>query len=157
MREFALPVGVLLRLITNGSFMHRPVVRQAVARIGSQQGEVWFKLDAATETGIAATDGIRLSIVKVRESLLACADLAPTWIQTCFFALDSKEWSHADQSACLELVSMVGKETKGVLLYGLARPSMQPEAGRLSNVTRDRFLRFADRIAALGIRVVANP
>lgn len=157
MSEFALPESVLLRLITNGSFMHRPAVQRAVGRIGSQRGEVWFKLDAATESGITAINGVRLSVDKVRESILACAERAPTWIQTCCFAFDGKELSQADQSAYLELISMVGKKTKGVLLYGLARPSMQPEAGRLSNVARDRFHQFADRIAALGIRVVSNP
>ncbi len=157
MSAFALPESVPLRLITNGSLLHRPAVRKAVARIGSQPGEIWFKLDAATESGIAAINGIRMSIDKVRESILACAELAPTWIQTCYFALDGKESSRADQAAYLELVATVGKETKGVLLYGLARPSMQPEAGRLSNVARDQFHQFADRIAALGVRVVANP
>lgn len=157
MREFALPEGVLLRLITNGSFMHRPVVQQAVAHIGSQRGEVWFKLDAATESSIATINGIRVSVDKVRASILACAERAPTWIQTCCFAFDGKELSQADQSAYLELISRVAEKIKGVLLYGLARPSMQPEAGSLSNIARDRLYQFADCIAALGIRVVANP
>ena len=156
-RQISSPPWSLLRLITNGSFMHRPVVQQAVAHIGSQRGEVWFKLDAATESSIATINGIRVSVDKVRASILACAERAPTWIQTCCFAIDGKELSQADQSAYLELISKVGEKIKGVLLYGLARPSMQPEAGSLSNIARDRLYQFADRIAALGIRVVANP
>jgi hypothetical protein len=44
-----------------------------------------------------------------------------------------------------------------VLLYGLARPSLQPGADRLANLPLARFERFAVRIRALGLEVVANP
>jgi len=157
MRDFGLQQSVLLRLITNGSLMHRPVVQRAVARIGSLGGEVWFKLDAATESDIERINGVRMSVERIRESILLCAGLSDTWIQTCHFAIDGTQTAEADQSAYLELLASVRERIKGVLLYGLARPSMQPEAGRLSNVARDQFDRFASRIASLGVEVVANP
>ncbi|MFT3849446.1 MAG: radical SAM protein [Propionivibrio sp.] len=157
MREFGLPENVVLRLITNGSLMHRPTVREGVAHIGSLGGEVWFKLDAATEHGLERINGVRMPLGRVRDSLLLCAELAPTWIQTCYFAVDGEELPLADQSAYLEFLTSVGKKAKGVLLYGLARPSRQPEAGRLSNVAHDRFHQFAGRIASLGLNVVASP
>lgn len=157
MRDFGLQQSVLLRLITNGSLMHRPVVQRAVARIGSLGGEVWFKLDAATESGIERINGFRMSVERIRESILLCAGLSDTWIQTCHFAIDGTQTAEADQSAYLELLASVRERIKGVLLYRLARPSMQPEAGRLSNVARDQFDRFASRIASLGVEVVANP
>lgn len=157
MNEFNLPESVVLRLITNGSLMHRPAVREGVALVGKLGGEVGLKLDAATESGMERINGTRLSIAKVREAIVACADLAPTWIQTCYFAIDEKELSSAEQLAYLEFLGSVGEKIKGVLLYGLARPSMQPEAGRLSNVAHDRFHQFAARVALLGLNVVANP
>ena len=157
MREFELPDSVKLRLITNGSLIFRPVVRQGIAALGALNGEVWFKLDQATEAGMERINGIRLTPEKVRESLLICAELAPTWVQTCYFAVDGQETDEAGRKAYLELIASVRKKIKGVHLYGLARPSLQAEAARLSNLKEGDFLQFARSISSLGIDVVANP
>lgn len=157
MEDFALPKDVRLRLITNGSFMQRTKVRAGIAQIGDLDGEVWFKIDRMTASGIERINGIRLTPEKIRRSLITCASLAPTWIQTCYFAIDGMEPDAAEQDAYLELVQSAREKIKGVLLYGLARPSMQPEASRLSNVTLDNFQRFAEKIAALDVELVATP
>jgi hypothetical protein len=157
MCEFGLSNSVKLRLITNGSLMFRPIVRRGVAAIGAVNGEVWFKLDQATEAGIERVNGIRLTPDKIRKSLLICAELAPTWVQTCYFATDGQETDEAGRAAYLELIASVGKKIKGVHLYGLARPSLQAEASRLSNLKERDFLQFAKSISSLGIEVVANP
>ena len=157
LREFGLLDSVKLRLITNGSLMHRPMVRQGIADIGSFAGEVWFKLDRATEEGIELVNGIRIAPEKVRESLLLCAGLAPTWIQSCYFAIDGQAPDERECLAYLELVASVGKKIRGVHLYGLARPSMQPNAKKLSALSRDHLLCFAERISALGVGVEVNP
>jgi len=163
MREFRLlsdadgAESVKLRLITNGSFMHRDAVRRGIAQLGSLGGEVWFKLDRASEAGIERTNRIRLTPEKVLQALVTCADLAPTWVQTCYFAIDGLEPDDPEQEAYLALIRAVRKKIKGVLLYGLARPSMQPEASRLSNVTPECFQQFAEKILALGVELVATP
>lgn len=157
LRECALLESVKLRLITNGSLMHRPVVRRGIAAIGALNGEIWFKLDRATATGIERVNGIHTTPEKIRRSLLRCAELAPTWVQTCYFAIDGNEASQAERSAYRELMMSLAGKIKGVHLYGLARPSMQPEAGRLSNLSKEDFKRFAESISALDIEVVANP
>ncbi len=157
LREFGLLKSLKLRLITNGSLLHKPVVRRGIALIGALSGEVWFKLDRATEDGMARVNGIRLAPEKVRESLLQSAELAPTWVQTCYFAIDGDETSEVERTAYLELIDSVKAKIKGVHLYGLARPSLQPDAARLSNLTNESFQRFASRISSLGIEVVANP
>lgn len=157
MREFELPDSIKLRLITNGSLIFRPSVRQGIAALGALNGEVWFKLDQATEAGMERINSIRLTPEKVRESLLTCAGLAPTWVQTCYFAMDDQETDEAGRKAYLELIASVREKIKGVHLYGLARPSLQPEASRLSNLKEGDFLQFARSISSLGIDVVANP
>ena len=157
MREFELPESVKLRLITNGSLLFRPVVQKGIATFGTLNGEVWFKLDQATETGMERVNGVRLTPEKVRESLLVCAELAPTWVQTCYFAMDGQETDEAGRAAYLDLIASVRGKIKGVHLYGLARPSLQAEASRLSNLKAGDFLRFAQSISALGVEVVANP
>ena len=155
--EFDLLASLKIRLITNGSLMHRPVVRQGIARLGELGGEVWFKIDRATLAGVEAVNGVHLAPEKIRESLLACAQLAPTWVQTCYFALDGEEASLAERSAYLELLESVSAKIKGVHLYGLARPSLQPAASRLSKLSLENFQRFARSVSSIGIEVVANP
>lgn len=157
MREFELPESVKLRLITNGSLLFRPNVRLGIARIGALNGEVWFKLDQATESGIERINGVRLTPGKIHESLLACAELAPTWVQTCYFAMDGLETDDVGRMAYLDLIASVRDKIKGVHLYGLARPSLQAEASRLSNLREEDFQRFAKSVSALGVEVVANP
>ena len=46
---------------------------------------------------------------------------------------------------------------RGVLLYGLARPSLQPAASRLSALPPEALRRFAARIEALGVAAVVTP
>lgn len=157
LREFSLLDTLKVRLITNGSLLHRDAVRRGIARIGALNGEAWFKIDRASEAGINLVNGIRLEPERIRASLLSCAELAPTWVQTCYFALDGQEASAEEQSAYLQLIGSASEKIKGVHLYGLARPSLQPDAQRLSNLPLENFQRFADKISALGIRVVANP
>jgi wyosine [tRNA(Phe)-imidazoG37] synthetase (radical SAM superfamily) len=156
MREFGVQDSVKLRLITNGSLMFRPVVQEGIAAIGALNGEIWFKVDQATEAGIERVNKVRLAPEKVRESLLVCAGLAPTWVQTCYFAMDGQETGDTERNAYLEFITTVRDKIKGVHLYGLARPSLQPDASRLSNLNEEGFQRFAKSISSLGIEVVAN-
>lgn len=157
LQEFALLDRLKLRLITNGSQLHRDTVRRGIARIGVLDGEVWFKVDRATEDGTHTVNGIRQVPQRIKTALLACAELAPTWVQTCHFAIDGQPAFAEEQPAYLELIRSVRQKIKGVHLYGLARPSLQPDAQRLSNVPREDFEHFAEAIAALGVEVVANP
>jgi wyosine [tRNA(Phe)-imidazoG37] synthetase (radical SAM superfamily) len=157
LRETGLQASVKLRLITNGSLMHRSSVRTGIAAIGALDGEVWFKVDRATEAGVELVNGVRIAPAKIAGALSLCADLAPTWVQTCYFALDGTEPAAEEESTYLALVEALKEKIKGVHLYGLARPSMQPAAERLSNVSPECFQRFADRISALGVIVVSNP
>lgn len=157
LREFNLLDTLKLRLITNGSLLHRAEVQRGIAQIGALNGEVWFKIDRATDEGIAQVNSIRLAPERIKTALLTCAELAPTWVQTCYFAVDGQEASDDEQSAYLQLIESARQKIKGVHLYGIARPSLQPDAQRLSNLPKADFLRFAAKISALGVEVVANP
>lgn len=157
LREFGLLDVLKLRLITNGSLLHRQSVQQGIARIGAVHGEVWFKVDRASAAGIARVNDVRLKPERMQAALLKCATLAPTWAQTCYFAIDGQAASETEQAAYLRLIEAVRHKIKGVHLYGLARPSLQPEAQRLSNVAPEEFQRFARRIAEMGVEVCENP
>ena len=140
--------GLPLRLISNGSLLHRPEVQRGIAQLGACGGEVWFKLDRASPAGVRPERAL--------EALSLCATLAPTWVQTCYFALDGALPSCEEQRAYLTALSSVRDKIKGVHLYGVARPSMQPGAARLTAAPLSELERLAAEIAALGLRVTVS-
>jgi wyosine [tRNA(Phe)-imidazoG37] synthetase (radical SAM superfamily) len=156
--RFGLLGQLVLRLITNGSLMHRPEVAAGVRRIGELGGEVWFKLDRAEAAAIAEINGVPLTPEKVAGNLGRCAALAPTWVQTCWFALDGQAPDAAARAAYCDLLAPLASSLAGVHLYGLARPSMQPAAPRLTRLSAEELLAFASEIEKkTGIRVLVSP
>lgn len=147
-------------LITNGSRTDRPAVTAALARLASFGGEIWFKLDAATQAGAELVNSSKAPLAARLARLRHIADVCPTWIQTCFFTLDGKPPSKLDVDAYVtELAALVREQVplKGVLLYGLARPSQQTEAWRLGRLDEQWWTALATRIEALGLNVQVSP
>lgn len=156
-RRHLLP-QVRLRLITNGSQLHRPAVQRGIQLLGECGGEVWFKLDRVGTEATLITNGIALTPQKVLRNLHLCIKLAPTWLQTCWFGLDGvAPNAHERQSYC-NLLSEVADSISGVHLYGLARPSMQSAASRLSRLPPEELESFAAELKKkTGVRVIINP
>lgn len=157
MQTMQLLPAVKLRLITNGSLMHRIEVQEGIRHLGEIAGEVWFKIDRVTSSGTKTTNGIRLNPAKTRHNLHCCAQLATTWIQTCWFALDGLAPSIEEENAYLHFIEETRAEIQGIHLYGLARPSLQPEAKRLSAIPASQLESFAEKIRSLDITVTVNP
>jgi wyosine [tRNA(Phe)-imidazoG37] synthetase (radical SAM superfamily) len=149
---------LIVRLITNGSLLHRPEVADGIRRIGELGGEVWFKLDRAQADDIAEINGVPLAPEKAAASLARCATLAPTWVQTCWFALDGREPGAAARAAYCALLAPLAGQLAGIHLYGLARPSLQPAALRLTRLPAERLKAFAEEVKEkTGIRVLVSP
>ena len=151
---------VKLVLITNGSLADRPRVQAGIARMAAFNGEVWFKYDSATPAGMRAINQTRISPQKQFDRLAATARRCPTWLQTCVFATDGAPPSAEETAAYLDTVARIRREhipVQGVLLYGLARPSMQPQASRLSALPASWLEHFADAIRAAGLPVKVSP
>ena len=157
MREFDLLGRIKLRLITNGSLIDRPGVLDAIAHLARCNGEVWFKVDAATSEGIARINDVRLNPLGVLERLRSCAQACPTWVQTCVFALDGNPPDAHETQAYLDLLRKAQDVLAGVHLYGLARPPMQAEASRLSRLPASWLEALAQRIRQLGLTVHVSP
>lgn len=154
--EFELLGKIKLVLITNGSLMNRVAVQAGLRAMAGLNGEVWFKLDSATAVGMRGINQTRTAPEKAFARLRIAAALCPTWLQTCVFALDGLAPSTLEQAAYLELAHRICIEqipVQGVLLYGLARPSMQPQAPRLSALPAAWLEDFAERIRAAGLAV----
>lgn len=158
-KHFNLHNKIKLILITNGSLAHKKVVKSGLSVMNKINGEVWFKLDSATDIGLKTINNAGLSVDKVKENLKTMSALCPTWIQTCVFKLDGELPSVNERECYLQFLSWLKEEgirIKGVLLYGLARPSMQKEAPRLSTVSAEWMEEFSSEIRQLGFLVRNN-
>ena len=150
------PDAVKTVLITNGSLMHQAKVIRGVKELVSINGEVWYKIDRATGKGARLINDTKVSKSRIITNLAASANACPTWIQTCLFKLDGLNPSDSDLDAYCELINEVktsGIPLKGILLYGLARDSFQPEAARLSPLDGGWLKSFANRLRDMGVTV----
>jgi pyruvate-formate lyase-activating enzyme len=151
---------VALRLISNGSLLGQARVREGIRRLAEAGGEVWFKLDAGRAETIARINGVRLSPRTAARNLATCAALCPTWVQSCLFRWDGQPPEAAELDAWFDILDSVctkGGMLKGVLLYGVARPSSQPGAERLGSLSAEAFAAIAARIEERGLEVRVNP
>ena len=147
-----------LRLITNGSLLHRPAVQSGIRQLGAVGGEVWFKVDRAQAEEIQVHNGVPGNPQKISHALGTWAGMAKTWVQTCWFALDGQAPSDQAVTAYCQLLAPLASRLAGVHLYGLARPSMQPAAPRLSALDADHLQAFAQRIEMqTGLKVIVSP
>lgn len=159
-RDLALPESIKLVLITNGSLINRKTVQEGIARMASLNGEVWFKFDSALAQRRLLINNASISNTTILRHLHLSASLCSTWIQTCVFKIDGEPVSGEEIDAYLNFLRTAlqqGIKLQGVLLYGLARPSLQAESSRLSNVTEDWMEEFADAIRSLNIEVKVHP
>ncbi|MFO1418545.1 MAG: radical SAM protein [Methylotetracoccus sp.] len=151
---------IKLVLITNGSLMRRPAVQRGLTAWAKLGGETWFKLDTATREGLTRINGARIAPATVAANLTTAARLCPTFVQTCMFRLDGRNPSTAELDAYVDFLADrlgAGVPLRGVLLYGLARPSMQADAARLSPLSEEDLQTLAERIRALGLMVRVHP
>ena len=158
LEQYGLAGKIPLRLITNGSLLHRQRVQAGIQLIGETPGEIWFKIDRASAAGIAEVNQVPGDADRVQRNLRLCCGLAPTWVQTCWFAIDGKAPDLAERDAYCALLAPLASELAGIHLYGLARPSLQPAAPRLSRIADQELKNFAQEVEKkTGIRVVVSP
>ena len=146
-------------LITNGSLVHQARVQAGLAILKSFGGEVWFKLDSATEEGRALINNTAQSCKASVENLMLSAKLCTTKLQTCLFDYDQQGFSDKEKLAYLDLLRRIKKSgcnLQRVMLYTIARPSLQPEAVRLAPLSAETLNAFADEIRLLGFDVAVS-
>ncbi|MGZ5573877.1 MAG: radical SAM protein [Methylobacter sp.] len=161
--KIATEVGVFPQsnfvLITNGSLLHRASVQNGLKTLKEYGGEVWFKLDSATEEGRALMNNAGQSRQSSVENLLLSASLCPTKLQTCLLDYDKRGLSLEEKNAYLNLLSSIkekGCVLKCIMIYTMARPSLQPESGRLEKLSLGTLNAFADEIRLLGFDVLVS-
>jgi wyosine [tRNA(Phe)-imidazoG37] synthetase (radical SAM superfamily) len=151
LQEFGLLHKIKIRLITNGSLMHQDSVLKSIELLKEINGEIWFKVDAATEETIKTINQVNLKPNQILERLLNTANICPTYVQTCIFMIDGKSPDEKNINAYIELINKAKKNIKGVHLYGLARPSLQPRAKDLGRISEEKLQNIAKKLLDLNI------
>jgi wyosine [tRNA(Phe)-imidazoG37] synthetase (radical SAM superfamily) len=160
LEDLGLAGRVRVILITNGSRVMRPATLAGLRTLAAIGGEAWLKVDRGTPEGIRQVNSVELSPEQVLRHLTVAAGLCPTWVQTCMFTLDGEPPDARERTAYLELLAEAvrrGVRLQGVLLYGVARPSLQPEAPRLGRLPEAWLQALAREIEGLGLPVVVTP
>ncbi len=142
-------------LITNGSLIHQSNVQEGLRRLNSFGGEVWFKFDSATKTGRTLINNTVQSLESSLKNLILSSSLCLTKLQTCLFEYrsgftDDEKIAFIDYLVKLKATAA---DVNEVLLYTLARPSLQPEAKDLKSLSCEALQAFADDVRCMGFTV----
>ena len=160
LKEYGLLNAVKCVLITNGSMVNRATVKKGLRKLSQINGEVWFKVDSATPAGIARINQVKGSNTSTLKRLKTCSELCPTLIQTCVFSYNNKPPSKIETGAYINFLKATISRSipiKGVLLYGIERPSMQRDADKLKKVTQKWLNGFERDIKDMPLNIIVTP
>ncbi|MFT7616928.1 MAG: wyosine [tRNA(Phe)-imidazoG37] synthetase (radical SAM superfamily) [Planctomycetota bacterium] len=160
MNKFELIDKIKLVLITNGSLVKKAQIQHGLKSLAKLGGEIWFKLDRGSDAAMRATNDVATSLASHLENLRVATSLAPTWIQTCMYGVEGEAPSAEDVDDYLRVLNGLQADKvpiKGVLLYGMARPPMLPEATNLTQLDSPWMEKLGDRIRGLGLTVRVSP
>jgi wyosine [tRNA(Phe)-imidazoG37] synthetase (radical SAM superfamily) len=142
-------------LITNGSLTHRDVVQVGLKILHNFGGEIWFKMDSATNEGRALINNSAQKNEAVLKNLMIASQLCKTKIQICLVNYQQRGFLESEQVGFLDFLTQIYAVTpiRNVTIYTLARPSRQPEAVDLTAMPFEIMDNFGQKIRALGFDV----
>jgi len=140
-------------LITNGSLIHQIHVQEGLKCLNKYKGQVWYKLDSATALGRKAINDSKQSTEKTLNNLCIAADLCETRLQTCMLDFLAEKDAELERQAYIELLKNNKIKIKDIMLYTIARPSLQPEAEQLNKIDGQVMTEFAEKLTSQGYKV----
>jgi len=151
--EYKVLPGCDFVLITNGSLMHKQGVRAGLRVLNKFNGKVWFKLDSATNEGRKKINDSSQSTEKILKNLIVSTELCKTSLQTCLLQYLHKEDVDRELGAYVGFLKENQIKLQKIMLYTIARPSLQPEADLISPVSESVMNRFSSELRKLGYDV----
>lgn len=143
-------------LISNGSLIHQSHVQAGLKSLNKYNGEVWFKLDSVTTLGRKKINDCKQATEKVLENLILSSQLCETKLQTCMLEFLSAEEAEKERQAYVGFLMESKAKIKEVMLYTLARPSLQPEASQLAKMDQQTMSQFANQLSEQGYQVTVS-
>jgi wyosine [tRNA(Phe)-imidazoG37] synthetase (radical SAM superfamily) len=146
--------AVKLVLITNATQFHRPRVREALALMAANNGEVWAKLDAGTDAYYHLIERTTVPFDRVLSNIAETAKAYPLVIQAMFLRLSAEPPSPAEQEAFCERLNEVlqsGGRISRVQVYTVARKPAEPTVTPLSDAEVDALAALVRRRTGLDV------
>ena len=144
---------VKLVLITDAAFLHRPQVREALALMDRNNGEIWVKLDAGTEPYYQLVNRPNVPLQRVLDNILEVARLRPVVIQSLWMNVRDEPPPEEEIDAFagrLKAIVEAGGRIRLVQLYTVARQPAEPWVSALTDAELEDI---ADRVR----RVIEGP
>jgi wyosine [tRNA(Phe)-imidazoG37] synthetase (radical SAM superfamily) len=122
-------------LITDAAGLDKATVRAGLRLMDENQGEVWGKLDAGTETYYRLVNRSSIRFERILSNLLLTARERPIIIQSLFFKVHDEKMSEAELFAYCDRLKEIldaGGRISAVHAYTIARPTPETWATRLT-------------------------
>lgn len=148
--------GLKLVLITNASLFHRPKVRQALATLDANGGEIWAKLDAGTEDYYRLVARSAVSWRQILDNLRDAAIVRPIVIQSLWMRIHGEPPTPAELNAYCERLQEIlaaSGQIKLIQIHTIARKPAESWAEALSNAEVDAIADLVRR--STGVPVAA--
>jgi wyosine [tRNA(Phe)-imidazoG37] synthetase (radical SAM superfamily) len=116
--------GVKMVLITNASMFHRPHVQRGLEILDQNNGEIWAKLEAGTESYFKLVDRTPIAFRQILDNIAMAAKIRPLVIQSLFMRINGEQPPAAEIEAfCdrLNEITTAGGRLKLVQVYTVAR------------------------------------
>lgn len=144
-----------LVLITDAAGLDTASVKRGLALMDANEGEVWAKLDAGTESYYQTVNRTSVRLDRILRNLLLTARARPIIIQSLFLKLHGQPMPPEELAAyCDRLALLVrdGARIREVHLYTIARPTPEPFCGKLTKAELEAMA--ATVRAKTGLKVV---
>jgi wyosine [tRNA(Phe)-imidazoG37] synthetase (radical SAM superfamily) len=125
-----------LTLLTNAAFLDKPGVRAALALMDCNNGEIWAKLDAGTESYFRRVNRAHVSLEKILENILNAARIRPLVLQSLWFRIEGIAPPFNEIEAYCTRVNDIlssGGRLKNIQLYTIARNPAYANASPLAD------------------------
>jgi wyosine [tRNA(Phe)-imidazoG37] synthetase (radical SAM superfamily) len=133
---------VKLVLITDSAYLTKPAVRDALAVMDANNGEVWAKLDAGTEEYYQLINRPNVPLARILENILETARLRPVVIQSLWMNVHGSPPPEAELDAFARRLRDIvagGGRIKLVQMHTIARQTTEPWVTPLDDATLERL------------------
>ncbi|MCS7303616.1 MAG: radical SAM protein [Thermoguttaceae bacterium] len=114
-----------LVLITNASLLDQPYVQEGLAILDQNNGEIWAKLDAGTESYFRQVARTSLPLERIVRNIQQTACVRPVVIQSLFMRIAGQGPPPEELAAYCQRLKEIGEsggQIKLVQIYTIARP-----------------------------------
>jgi wyosine [tRNA(Phe)-imidazoG37] synthetase (radical SAM superfamily) len=143
-------------LITNAVYLDRPSVRDALAVMDANNGEIWAKLDAGTEEYHQRVNRPNVSLQQVLDNILEAARVRPIVIQSLWASLRGQPPPESEVESFAQRLASIsegGGQIRLVQVYTVARRPAEPFVEPLTNDTLNLIAQRIRDLARLPVEV----